>query len=240
MGGKRSWLRAIRGTFADHGWQTILTTRDTGDVCRPWVANEPDHARYEGRANLAARLGTLRDLLPDERCRVSSDAQQSANRAPLESANRAPLQATIAADTISRTGNLMTAVAVPWFVLVTTGSPAKTGVAAFAGALPVGISLFFGGVIVDRFSFRRVSVVGDLASGLSVGMIPLLFALDRLSFPVLLDRLLRGPTRPAHRRLPVTAEWSDRNPGALGDSLSAGTAGPLRHSRLLGPGRAGG
>jgi len=108
------------------------------------------------------------------------------------STNRTPLFATIAADTISRTGNVLTAIAVPWFVLVTTGSAAKTGIAAFAGALPVFISLFFGGVIVDSFSYRRVSVVADLASGLSVGMIPLLYALDRLSFPLLLAFIFVG------------------------------------------------
>ena len=98
--------------------------------------------------------------------------------------SRLPLFATIAADTISRTGNLLTAVAIPWFVLVTTGSPARTGIAVFAGALPVVISLFFGGTIVDRFSYRRVSIVSDLASGLSVAMIPLLHSLDLLSFPL--------------------------------------------------------
>ncbi|HYI14131.1 MAG TPA: hypothetical protein VEX37_01995, partial [Thermomicrobiales bacterium] len=84
----------------------------------------------------------------------------------------APLLATIAADTISRTGNLLTAVAIPWFVLDTTGSPARTGVAVFAGSVPIVISLFFGGTIVDRFSYRRVSIVSDLASGASVLAIP--------------------------------------------------------------------
>jgi MFS family permease len=105
---------------------------------------------------------------------------------------RLPLFATIAADTISRTGNLLTAVAIPWFVLETTGSPAQTGVAVFAGAVPIVISLFFGGTIVDRFSYRRVSVVADLASGLSVLLIPLLHAVDALSFPLLLALVFLG------------------------------------------------
>ncbi len=105
---------------------------------------------------------------------------------------RAPLLATIAADTISRTGNLLTAIAIPWFVLETTGSPARTGVAVFAGAVPVVISLFFGGTIVDRFSYRRVSIVSDLASGTSVLLIPLLHALGLLSFPLLLACIFVG------------------------------------------------
>ena len=105
---------------------------------------------------------------------------------------RAPLLATIAADTISRTGNLLTAVAIPWFVLETTGSPARTGMAVFAGAVPVVISLFFGGTIVDRFSYRRVSVVSDLASGASVLLIPLLHVFDLLTFPLLLAFIFLG------------------------------------------------
>ena len=105
---------------------------------------------------------------------------------------RTPLFATIAADTISRTGNLLTAVAIPWFVLETTGSPARTGIAVFAGAVPIVISLFFGGTIVDRFSYRRVSVVSDLASGASVLLIPLLHAFGLLSFPMLLVCIFAG------------------------------------------------
>ena len=105
---------------------------------------------------------------------------------------RTPLLATIAADTISRTGNLLTAIAIPWFVLETTGSPARTGIAVFAGAVPIVISLFFGGTLVDRFSYRRVSVVSDLASGTSVLLIPLLHALDLLTFPILLACIFFG------------------------------------------------
>ncbi len=105
---------------------------------------------------------------------------------------RTPLLATIAADTISRTGNLLTAVAILWFVLETTGSPARTGIAVFAGAVPVVISLFFGGTIVDRFSYRRVSVVSDLASGVSVLLIPLLHTFGLLSFPLLLACIFAG------------------------------------------------
>ncbi len=106
--------------------------------------------------------------------------------------SRSPFIATIAADTISRTGNLLTAIAIPWFVLETTGSPARTGIAAFAGAVPVVISLFFGGTFVDRFSYRRVSVVSDLASGTSVALIPLLHVFGLLTFPALLVCVFTG------------------------------------------------
>lgn len=97
-------------------------------------------------------------------------------------AARRPLGALIAADAISRAGNGMTATAIPWFVLITTGSPSRTGLVVFATALPVVLSLFFGGVLVDRLSYRRASIIGDLASGATVAMIPLLQLLGALEF----------------------------------------------------------
>ena len=52
----------------------------------------------------------------------------------------------------------------PWYVLVTTGSAALTGLAVFFNFVPAVLAAFFGGVIVDRLGFRTTSVVADLAS----------------------------------------------------------------------------
>jgi hypothetical protein len=41
--------------------------------------------------------------------------------------NPTPIYALLGASTISELGNVLTFVAVPWFVLQTTGSAAKTG-----------------------------------------------------------------------------------------------------------------
>jgi MFS family permease len=103
-----------------------------------------------------------------------------------------PLMALIAADNVSRVGNTITAVAIPWLVLTPTGSAALTGLAVFANALPVVISLLFGGVIADRYSYRRVSIVGDLASGATVAMIPLLDHTVGLAFWQLLVLVFLG------------------------------------------------
>lgn len=111
---------------------------------------------------------------------------------PIPDVNRLPLLALIAADNISRVGNVMTAVTVPWFVLVTTGSAALTGVAVFAGSLPIVISLLFGGVIADRYSYRHVSIIGDLASGVAVALIPLLELTVGLAFWQLLMLVFLG------------------------------------------------
>jgi MFS family permease len=91
-----------------------------------------------------------------------------------------------AADGLSRFGSTMTAVAIPWFVLVTTDSVARTSYAVFAGAVGAVLALFFGGAVVDRLSYARASVMADLPAGVIVALIPLLFLTVGLRFPVLL------------------------------------------------------
>lgn len=58
-------------------------------------------------------------------------------------ARRRPLVALIAANTISHIGSQFTAVAIPWFVLVTTGSAAKMGLVAFAELAPIVVASLF-------------------------------------------------------------------------------------------------
>jgi len=87
---------------------------------------------------------------------------------------RRPLYALYVADAISLSGNAVAQLAIPWFVLVTTGSAALTSLAVFFNFLPIVLATFFGGVIVDRLGFRTSSVVADLASAGAVAAIPLL------------------------------------------------------------------
>jgi MFS family permease len=89
---------------------------------------------------------------------------------------RTPLYALYAADAISLSGNAVAQLAIPWYVLVTTRSAALTGLSVFFSFLPIVLSAFFGGVIVDRLGFRATSVVADLASSGAVAAIPLLYA----------------------------------------------------------------
>ncbi|MEV4418033.1 MFS transporter [Catellatospora sp. NPDC049609] len=70
----------------------------------------------------------------------------------------------LAAGTISVVGSRMTFLAVPWLVLVTTGSPTKMGVAAAAEMLPYVLAGPLGAPLVDRLGARRVSIAADLAS----------------------------------------------------------------------------
>jgi MFS family permease len=87
---------------------------------------------------------------------------------------RRPLYALYVADAISISGNNIAQLAIPWFVLVTTGSAVLTGLAVFFNFVPIVLATFFGGVIVDRVGFRTTSVVADLASAAAVAAIPLL------------------------------------------------------------------
>jgi MFS family permease len=89
---------------------------------------------------------------------------------------RTPLYALYASDTISLAGNAVAQIAIPWFVLTTTGSATLTALAVFFNFLPIVIAAFFGGVVVDRLGFRATSIVADLASSAAVAAIPLLDA----------------------------------------------------------------
>lgn len=89
---------------------------------------------------------------------------------------RAPLYALYAADTISLAGNSVAQIAIPWYVLTTTGSATLTALVVFCNFLPIVLAAFFGGVVVDRLGFRAASIVADLASSAAVAAIPLLAA----------------------------------------------------------------
>ncbi len=108
------------------------------------------------------------------------------------SGRRIPFYALTWADAISMNGNALAQLAIPWFVLETTGSAALTGIAAFFGLLPLIPAAFLGGTIVDRLGHKRASVLADAASMGAVALIPLLHALDLLAFPLLLVLVFLG------------------------------------------------
>ncbi|HEX6131737.1 MAG TPA: MFS transporter [Actinomycetota bacterium] len=148
----------------------------------------------------------------------------------------APLVSLLAADAISLAGNTAALVAIPWFVLQTTGSASKTGITAAAGIVPVIVSGVFGGAIVDRLGYRRASVVADLASAAAVAAIPLLHGTVGLEFwqlvvLVFLGALLDAPGVSARASLlPEVAEpagWSL-------EGVSGAWAAVSRGARLAG------
>jgi MFS family permease len=89
-------------------------------------------------------------------------------------ANRWPVIWMLTANLISNLGNSITMLAIPWFVLQTTGSAGKMGIVAAATVAPMVLSTFVGGTLTDRMSHRRLAVFADVLSGVTVAAIPAL------------------------------------------------------------------
>lgn len=98
------------------------------------------------------------------------------------SRKRLPLAALYAANGISVLGNTLTFIAIPWFVLQTTGSAAKTGLVSIAVTLPMIVVGLIGGIVVDRLGAKHTSIVSDLLSGITTALIPLLHHTVGLEF----------------------------------------------------------
>jgi MFS family permease len=80
----------------------------------------------------------------------------------------------------------MTAVALPWFVLTTTGSPTRMGAvlaAEFAGMAVLGV---WGGRVATVVGPRRMMLGSDLARAVLIALVPVLYWFGALSLPVIL------------------------------------------------------
>ena len=99
---------------------------------------------------------------------------------------RAPLVGLLVGHAVSMTGNMLTIIALPLYVLAETGSAAATGVTGFFATLPIVLGGVFGGVLVDRVGYRRASIVADLTSAVTIVLVPALDSTVGLPFPVLL------------------------------------------------------
>jgi len=96
------------------------------------------------------------------------------------------LLALLVAELVSRVGSAMTNVALPWFVLVTTHSPAKMGIVLAFELAPVALLGVPSGTVVSRIGARSTMLVADLARVPLMVSLPILHAAGLLSFPVLL------------------------------------------------------
>jgi MFS family permease len=105
---------------------------------------------------------------------------------------RAPVYALMVGGAVSLVGNELTALAIPWFILQTTGSAARTGLVAFCTLLPMILAMIFGGAVADRFGHRRMSVLSDLLSAATVAAVPVLYHSVGLPFGVLLVLVFVG------------------------------------------------
>jgi MFS family permease len=77
------------------------------------------------------------------------------------------------ADVLSVLGTRVSMLAIPWLVLVTTGSPTKMGLVAGAEMLPYVVSGVVAAPLADRFGLRRTTIVTDAGSALAMAGVAL-------------------------------------------------------------------
>lgn len=97
-----------------------------------------------------------------------------------------PLLALTVAQALSVSGSVLTIVALPWFVLTTTGSATRMGIVLAAEFGAMGLAGIPGGAVASRLGARRTVLISDLVRAPLVGAVPILHWLDKLSFPLLL------------------------------------------------------
>ncbi len=100
--------------------------------------------------------------------------------------SRTPLVALLAANVLSICGTTMTYLAIPWFVLETTGSPVRTGLVIGVEVAGVVAASVLGGPVIDRLGHKRASVLSDELATVAVLAIPLLHLTMGLPFWALL------------------------------------------------------
>lgn len=149
------------------------------------------------------------------------------------------------ATVLSTSGTRLSAIAIPWLVLTTTGSPVLTGLVGFAEMLPYVLAKALGGPLIDRLGARRVAVWCDCLSTLAVSLVPLFYWAGLLSIWVLLPLValigvLRAPSDASKQALvPSVATMGklplERVTGVVGASdRLAGTLGAAGAGILIG------
>lgn len=97
-----------------------------------------------------------------------------------------PLLGLLAAETISVSGSLVTRVALPWFVLATTGSVARMSFVLAVQMLSMALWGIPGGALATRLGTRTFMRLADCSRAVLIGLVPLLDRQGLLNFPVLL------------------------------------------------------
>jgi MFS family permease len=155
--------------------------------------------------------------------------------------SRTAVVALLSGQGLSGLGDMLAGIALPWFVLQETGSPGLTAVTGFASLVPLVIGGIIGGAVVDRFGFRPVSVAADVASGVTIAIIPMLAVAGALEIwhvvlLAFLGSLLDIPGQTARQSvLPALAEAADIRL----ERLNAAAETMRRLTHLAGPPLAG-
>ena len=104
----------------------------------------------------------------------------------MQPVQKSAISALVLAETISVLGTRMTYLALPWFVLVTTGSPSKMSLVLAAEILPMAVLGIPSGALVQRLGSRTTMLVADAARAPILVSIPILYSAGLLDFWLLL------------------------------------------------------
>jgi H+ antiporter protein len=87
---------------------------------------------------------------------------------------RGPLFVILFAALMAGAGNGISIVAFPWLVLQRTGSALDASIVAMAGTIPLLVATLIAGAAVDYLGRKRVSMISDALSAVSVAAVPVL------------------------------------------------------------------
>ncbi len=151
------------------------------------------------------------------------------------------MRAILAAEAVSALGSQMSFVALPWFVLVTTGSATRMGMVLAFELLPVALLGLPSAIAVRRLGVRTAMLIADACRAPLLLAVPVLHALGLLSFPLLLGivfmlGVFSAPYLSAQRLVIPETFQDDESLVVQGNALLEGV---IRFATLLGPALAG-
>jgi MFS family permease len=143
----------------------------------------------------------------------------------------------LTAELVSLTGSAMTFVALPWFVLATTGSLAKMGWVLAAEMLPMAIFGIPAGTVIARLGAKKTMLISDAARGPLMLVIPVLHSTGHLSFAALLGTtfaigIFAAPYMASSRLIIPEVAGDDEQAVA---SVNAVLSGANQLTQLIGP-----
>ena len=136
---------------------------------------------------------------------------------------RGPAYLILFAALMAGAGNGISMIAFPWLVLQRNGSALEASVVAMAGTLPLLVATLIAGAAVDYLGRRRVSMISDALSALSVAAVPVIaltFGADAINVAVLAGLAALGAF--FDPGLVYDAYKSGRSPSELHVAITAG------------------